>query len=479
MLLIQRNTALRSIKLFSAISLSSIILSLLSTKSLAAVNSCTAIFSAKEQQKNVDKKVDEIDWWNDVSYIETLQRSEALGLVRSEYSEKWQTQVFYANNGTPNHKGQLPLVDRNSKGVFILFHGSGTSKSSGKNFSGNMNTLAKLGYSSIAVDMPFHNNGPRDEKFKNAFYFMEWVKQIVLEAKKYNLPIYLAGHSFGPDVILEFAARYPKLIDGVVALSPAAFNKELQKWYENYTTKMKFGGDVPANDEGGHWAWLVSQQFLWSKGRLADPTVVNKNLKIRILSGDREEYVEAPLHPETLLPIGQNTYDISVPLLRLLKNSVVTIEPGIGHYLFDHLDATGINVVTRELLLVAGEDPKRIKAISDGLRNDLLLLQPAVQLQKRYAQDDLFRAWADKVFGKGKVLSIARYSTDNHVQKVLAEYENAKKAREFELYQKILLEKEKNSDFYLRFKNLIDGFNPKKVDTTLFYPYLAMVLKAE
>lgn len=419
-----------------------------------------------------------IEWNSDKSYIEALQRQEVYGQVETYFSKKWDTQVYYTKTALPNHKGEVPLVDPNSKAVFIFFHGSGTMKSSGRNYIGNMNNLANMGFSAISVDMPFHGEGPRDHKYDNAFEFMEWSRAIVLEAKKSGKPVYLVGHSFGPDVILEFAARYPKTIDGVVALSPAAFTKELSKWYDNYTTKMKFGGDVPENEAGGLWAAKISKQFHWSRNKLADPTVVNPNLNIRILSGNREEYVPAPLSPETGLPIGENTYDVSVPLRAALRNATITIEPGIGHYLFEHNDSNGHNVVMRELLAVAGENIANQKAITDALKKENQIASVSIHMAKKYSQDLLFRSWADMTYGPGKVLQIALQGQDSFVAKVMNEYSNSQKEREAEIYAKILNSRETHPEFYEKYKALIEKMNPKKVDLTLFYPWLNMVLSA-
>ncbi len=311
-----------------------------------------------------------VNWANDRSYIEGMQRAEQFGQVATYFSEQWDTQVYFTRTAIPNSAGEVSLIDPDSKAVFIFVHGSGTKKSSGRNYIHNMNTLANLGFSALAFDMPFHADGPVDPKLNYSNHFMEWVRQIVLEAKKAGKPVYLAGHSFGPEVALEFVAQFPKLVDGVVALSPAGFTKELDDWYENYTTKMNFGGEVPENEKGGEWAAKMSEQFIWNKSKTADPTLVNPRLRIRILSGDREEYVPAPVGGPNNTPIGPNTYDIRPPLKQMLRNAVVTIEPGIGHYLFDFVDSEGNNVVTRELLLVAGEDPAQAKNLIDKRRKE-------------------------------------------------------------------------------------------------------------
>jgi pimeloyl-ACP methyl ester carboxylesterase len=425
-------------------------------------------------------KEPEVDWKSERSYLEAMDAKQTMGQVETFFSEKWDTQIYHTNTGLPNAKGQSPLVDPNSKGVFIFFHGSGTMKSSGRNFLGNMNTLANLGYSGISFDMPFHGQGPRSEAFNDSKYFMEWVRSIVLEARKSGKPIYLVGHSFGPDVALEFATRYPKIVDGVAGLSPAGYTKELSKWYDNVTSKMNFGGNVASNDAGGVWAGTMSNQFLWAKKKLADPTVINPNMRVRILSGNLEEYVPGPTSGEgdALKVAGPNTYDVRVPLSSFFRNAVITVEPGVGHYLFDHVDSDGLHVVTRELLLTAGEDPHQIKKITEQVVQENQNLHASGQLAKRYVQDPIFKAWADLAYGKGTVMRVTQQYNDKLSQKILADYVLAVKARDQEIFQKIINTKETNPEFYHKYQAIIDAYKPNRVETTLFKPYLLLVLNA-
>ncbi len=413
-----------------------------------------------------------VNWANDRSYIEGMQRAEQFGQVATYFSEQWDTQVYFTRTAIPNSAGEVSLIDPDSKAVFIFVHGSGTKKSSGRNYIHNMNTLANLGFSALAFDMPFHADGPVDPKLNYSNHFMEWVRQIVLEAKKAGKPVYLAGHSFGPEVALEFVAQFPKLVDGVVALSPAGFTKELDDWYENYTTKMNFGGEVPENEKGGEWAAKMSEQFIWNKSKTADPTLVNPRLRIRILSGDREEYVPAPVGGPNNTPIGPNTYDIRPPLKQMLRNAVVTIEPGIGHYLFDFVDSEGNNVVTRELLLVAGEDPAQAKNLIDKRRKENERMLPWQILSKKYAQDAVFRSYCDLKFGPGRVLKVARQKANENSDQILRAYAEAWQKRQVEIYQKILNSKETYPAFYAKHKEAIERLNPKSVNKALFIPFM-------
>lgn len=425
--------------------------------------------------------LEKINYHNDYSLLKVMQQQEQLGLVNTFFSKKWDTQVYYTHTAIPGSKGRTPLIDPEAKAVYIFLHGSGTMKSSGRNFIANMNTLGKLGYSAIAVDMPFHAEGPRHARYNRVNDFMEWLRPIVLEAKASGKPVYLAGHSFGPDVILEFVSRNPRLVDGVVAMSPASFTKELDQWYQQNTSRMNFGGDVAPNEAGGLWAGRISSQFLWSRGRLPDPTQINPNLKIRVLSGNREEYVPAPLDPVSLKVIGDNTYDISVPLKKIFSRAEVVIEPNIGHYLFDHVDRNGYNVVLRELLAVDGVQISKqtIRNMLERTSAERLAYTTDILVAKRYTQDPVFRAWADLKYGTGQLSRKVQNGNEALAKKITADFEVEHTARMNLIYQKILATKETHPDFYNRYKDQIDRADPKKIDQSLFYPYYQQVLSAQ
>jgi hypothetical protein len=198
---------------------------------------------------------------------------------------------------------------------------------------------------------------------------------------------------------------------------------------------------------------------------------------LRILSGNREEYVPAPLSAENGLPNGDNTYDISVPLKKLFSRSVVTIEPNIGHYIFDYADADGLNAVTRELLTLVGENPKEMRKIEERVQNENSLQDVSTVVAKKYAQDPLFRAWADQTYGAKTVLRAARNADDRLLKKISDEYTLAKTERELEIVRKIIATKTTNPDFYQKFQKQIDTMNPNKVDSSIFVPYMTMVLQ--
>lgn len=131
-----------------------------------------AVACRKVVAVQADSYSKKLDWKSDFDLLSVMQKREILARVQSFKSEKYQTEIFFTATARPNHKGEIPLVDKNAKAVYVFAHGSGTMKSGGRNFIGNMNTLANLGYAAVSIDFPFHSNGPRSEEFKRLDHVM-------------------------------------------------------------------------------------------------------------------------------------------------------------------------------------------------------------------------------------------------------------------------------------------------------------------
>lgn len=414
---------------------------------------------------------EKVEYENDLSYLREHKRSSSLGLMQSRFDARFQTRFYFAATASPRRNGEMPLVDPLAKGVYIFLHGSGTMKSSGRNFSGLMNTLGQMGYSAIGFDLPFHMEGPRMHSMNDAKVFMRWMDGIMTEIRTQagDKPIYLVGHSFGPDVMAEYAMRHPRAVQGMALLSPAGFDRVLSEWYDRHTSKMKFGGDVPENSMAGQWAATVSNQFQWNKteGRM-DPTRANPDLRVRVLSGDREEYVPAPLGPNGL-PSGPNTYDIGRAIRKHLSGAEVTIHPGTGHYLFDVKDSQGRNVVLREALALDGVDAKNlndiVKATNQARQKSFL-----DQIAFNHATDRIFQTWVNQVYTESAFRKAVDRGDERFLRMVETRYAEAKFERESRIRQRILATADQDPAFYQKYKKIIDEMRSgkKKDDTSLF-----------
>lgn len=416
---------------------------LITQTSFAQQNLCENIFRLHQISSSLTyfqrlQTTPAIDFKNDYQYLQEYKRASQMGRVENVISPELDTRIYYAQTAPPDAKGNPQIVDPLSRAVFIFFHGSGTMQSSGKNFYGLMNTLSQLGYSAISADHPFHADGPNKESFYDVNYYMNWVHQIIQLATQSGKPVYLVGHSYGPDVISEYVYRYPFSVQGIVSLSPAGFNKILSDWYENYTAKMSFGGDVPSNTLAGQWAYHVSRQFIWKTGQYTDPTIINPQLKIRMLSGNREEYVPAPIGGSKKTPIGENTYDIGSAYKVFFKNATTTIEPGVGHYIFNHTDQNGANVVMRELLAIDGKSTTE----ENKLRGETGIIfdgrPPYEKMAVKYMSDRIFQSWVSSTYGRNALLRFYRNHDNVMADKMLGEYKIINEERQFDLTQKFL-----------------------------------------
>lgn len=99
--------------------------------------------------------------------------------------------------------------------------------------------FATRNYGVCLFDMRGHGKSGGRKTHVNRFYdylydlsqFIEFIRKSSPQA-----PIFLVGHSFGGQIVLNFVVRYAKGIRGVVALSPVvAMNLDIPKW------KLKLG----------------------------------------------------------------------------------------------------------------------------------------------------------------------------------------------------------------------------------------------
>lgn len=128
------------------------------------------------------------------------------------------TQALYDNRFREN----LSLVPEKAEAVYIFMHGGGT-KTTGNHVGISVaNHLNSFNIATIAIDMPWHGEGPR-ELFRNKDEFFEWLELVIKQfGYKEDTPIFLGGHSMGGEYA-DMAMRYfPKdgLIKGVISLSP-------------------------------------------------------------------------------------------------------------------------------------------------------------------------------------------------------------------------------------------------------------------
>ena len=406
------------------------------------------------------------DYLNDFDYIREKRLSDKFGIVKSVFSKKYDTRIYYTATAAPGPNGEPTVVDPNAKALYIYFHGSGTAKASGGNFSYKMNKMAAMGYSVIGMDMPFHGDGSRSNKMANADKFFASLRDMVNEYRVKGMPVYMVGHSFGPDIAAEFMQRYPFDINGADLISPGGFNEVLEEWYENKTSKMAAAwGDTINNDDGAAWAGKISSQFKWRQPRSAknpDPTLVNPNLRIRIMSGEWEEYVPGELDDQGLPTKTPRDYDVCKYLLTLFANAKCRIEPGVGHYIFEHKDENGHDVILRELLALDDHTPNDEKQLKDEVK--ARSQGEATELAVRYAREIFFKTFVDHSYGGAQAVRQIYVGNDvKQARKIINDYNRwVSNQREAALAENIINTKDWNPGFYAQNQKEIAAIDPKK-----------------
>jgi pimeloyl-ACP methyl ester carboxylesterase len=305
------------------------------------------------------------------------------GLLLKTWNPDLKT-TFYYSASEPEADGKVPLVDPKAKAVALFFHGSGTAKSSGRNFIHNMNYLSQQGIAGVAIDLPFHASNRGEERLKNKDEFMKWLHQVVGEVKKSGKPLYLVGHSFGPEVALQYASQFPKdLKNGGLFLISGAWGKSpAHEWmYEKVTTPgMEYlGGNekVEDNPAGGDWAGKMAEQSDWHiRG-------ISPDVKVKLVVGAKDEWWPPPVEGKKL-PRGVHLVKPLTPYPQQLGNEGLTkklgvvpeynfneaiewtqkkiphveidVVEGFGHFIFESRDPRGGPLLNRMLMDFAGVD---------------------------------------------------------------------------------------------------------------------------
>lgn len=424
-----------------------------------------------------DRVVTERDpnYLNDMDYMEEMKYTNStLGLVDTKFVKEFDTQIYYTSTAKPRPDGTIPEVDPEAKALVVYFHGSGTMKASGVGFAGKMNSLSKMGYSSLSFDLPFHRLGSKNPALADPKNFAEYVDKIIQKYKVEGQPVILVGHSFGPDVIAEYVTRFPHSVDSAVLVSPGSFDKATTKWYNEKTTKMDFG-DTEMNDEGGRWAGMVTNGKIWSDpkapGRV-DPTIANKDLKIHVISGDKEEYIPGELDARGMPTDKPREYDVQKAFNQYFSRVDVTIEPGVGHYIFNHRDAQGQDVVLRSVLKADGESLANEKELKKAMAQRMAQRGAQEVLATRYTKEPFFRKWVDAeakkqgTTGASLVETFMKTEDKKTAQSMLTNFMTVERQRVEVMNKNIKATANWAPDFYAENKAAIDTLGDKGVDQT-------------
>jgi len=405
---------------------------------------------------------------SDYDYLAEKRQSDRLGVVKSVFSEDLDTRIYYTATAKPDANGKIPVTDPEAHAVYFYFHGSGTNKASGANFSYKMNKLAQMGYSVLSMDLPFHADGSRDRRQMQPEFFYNNLKRMIEHYRIQGKPVYLLGHSFGPEIAAEFVTRHPEVPDvHVLGISPASFNDELVDWFMNKTAHMTaLWGDMVTNDDGAAWAGVLSSYHRWKlpKGPTnPDPTLIRPDLRLRFLTGEYEEYAPGRLDQRGLPTKERRDYDICGAIAKLFASVICTMEPGVGHYIFEHKDRDGYDVILREALALDGKNMADEKQMRQDFytRNQV---EDWMELARRFERENAMRAFLTTVYkGKETVQDIFTTRDSLRARRILQDFNRwVVSQREQALAQNLKATQAWAPDFYAANQKEIDAVDLRK-----------------
>lgn len=417
---------------------------------------------------------------NDLDYLEEWKLTNGLlGVMDTKYIKEFDTRFYFTATAKPRPDGTIPMVDPEAKALVIYFHGSGTEKASGASWAGKANALAKLGYSSLSFDLPFHKDGSRNPLLARGKDFADWVNSIVEKHRVPGQKVILIGHSFGPDAISEVIQHHPHITDTPLLISPANLDKVSRKWYNEKTSKMDFG-DTRPNVMGGNWAGQLGNSNIWNKPKMPgwqDPTIANPNMRLRVVSGELEEYFPGSLGPDGKPDKTPRNYDVEAVYRKLYRGNVsVKVEKGVGHYIFAHQDEHGHDVIMREVLAANGESLANEKEIKKEISARLAARPQQELLATRYSKDLFFKKWFDLeakkqgMTGQALVVKLLTDGDRKTSQNMLNTFNIVDKQRMEAMFNNIKNTQNWAPEFYKENQAAIDqlgtkGFDPLSIQT--------------
>ena len=204
--------------------------------------------------------------------------------------------------------------------MIVILHGWGSDLSRWRPLA---DQLKAAGLTVVLPSLP-------QDKVRNTAAFADWLFQ----KTKTLAPFFLAGHSFGGQVAINFSARYPERVKKLILLSSAGVRRLNWKRFV-FTPLAKLGRGL-VSQRIKHFGYRLIRETDYMK---ASP-IMKQTMKL-ILKEDQQENLKKIIVP-TLLIWGRR--DRYTPLShgrlmrRLIKDSELVVIPGAKHGLpFTHV----------------------------------------------------------------------------------------------------------------------------------------------
>ncbi|OGD81393.1 hypothetical protein A2572_01165 [Candidatus Collierbacteria bacterium RIFOXYD1_FULL_40_9] len=163
-------------------------------------------------------------------------------------------------------------VNSDNKSVLLILHGWRNSSANWIEVSSKISNVRI-----IALDMPaFGATAPMGGQPSVAEY-ADFVNSFILKLGLKNLT--LLGHSFGGQVAVDLALRYPKRIEKLILVSPACIRSTKPNFKSQIASKVKpIVKNLPNNLQEYFLRFMASSDYL--KSTLEQRQVLNRILKV-------------------------------------------------------------------------------------------------------------------------------------------------------------------------------------------------------
>lgn len=378
----------------------------------------------------------------DYAFLKSEKERSTRGNFHSLRDPRLNTMVHFSLATPPRGLQVAPLLDEQTRGLVIYLPGAGTQGVGGEAFGYQANVLAQLGIAAVSLNYPFHKDGPRDQGFYSSAAFIQWLQNFIyLVRSGYpQVPVVLAGHSMGANLVLELATWDPYLSNRVLALSPASIDANTEYWNANFTPRAVLRDrEFRLNREGAQWVYQLSSQMqfkttIYTGRNFPDPTQMNPALKLRVVWGENDIFIPGPYAADGTPTEGPRTYDLTAVLRQYFSRVDTWQVPGADHRLMSFKDANGQSLAIREIMEALGLDPDREKE----LRREYGASEreKVAQAGRRYYSDPYFRQW----IAEGRTDELNRVLKDqdaNGAQQLLRDYEAVLRARREGILERI------------------------------------------
>jgi len=219
----------------------------------------------------------------------------------------------------------------------LILHGWGGSSDS---WISVQKFLAEQRFKVIVPDFPGFGKSKTPKKPWKVDDYVEWLKNFIIEIKKYNggfaEPFFLFGHSFGGRIAIKFAVKYPEKIKSLILCASAGIKPEQTLKQKIFFILGRLGDYLFSQKPLIRFkdgARNIFYQIIRQRDYLKANGTMKETIK-KILEEDLLDFLPK-IKTKTLVLWGKLDKMVSLKYAYIMEekipNSQLIILPGIGH----------------------------------------------------------------------------------------------------------------------------------------------------